>query len=78
MPKQSNIFEDLLHQPDPHALAARPDLVPFMTSNNSRNGYAGTADRQPMVYRAGSQDAAQLPSRMADRLHYPDGRVTPA
>lgn len=78
MSKQCNIFEDLLHQPDPQALAAHPDLVPFMTSSPNRNGYAGTADRQPMVYRAGSQDALKLPSRMANRLHYPDGRILPA
>lgn len=75
MPKQSNIFEHLLHQPDPYALAAHPDLVPIMTSGGNRNGMSGTGDKRPMVYRAGALDADQLPSRMGNRLHYRDGRV---
>jgi hypothetical protein len=72
---QSNIFEDLLHQPDPYALAASPDLVPAMVSGGNRNGMSGTGDKRPMVYRAGSLDELQLPSRMGSTLHYRDGRV---
>jgi hypothetical protein len=72
---KSDIFDSGLHQADPYALAASPDLVPAMTSGGNRNGMSGTGDNRPMVYRAGSQDALQLPSRMGNRLYYRDGRV---
>ena len=73
--QQSNTFEDLLCQANPHALAASSDLVPIMTSGGNRNGMSGTADHLPMVYRAGALDADRLPSRMGSRLYYRDGRV---
>ena len=71
---------DLFAEPpapaDPTKLAVNPDLVPAMTgSRHSRNGYAGSADRLPMAYRAGSLDALALPSRMGNRLHFRDGTV---
>lgn len=67
--------DDGAKKADPIKLAASPDLVSAMVSSNSRNGIAGTADRRPMVYRAGSLDACSLPSRWGNRLTYPDGRV---
>ena len=73
--KQCNIFEDLLHQPAPYALAASPDLVPAMTSGGNRNGMPGTGDKLPMGYREGSLEALQRPSRMGNKLYYRDGRV---
>ena len=75
MKKQTNIFEDVLRKADPIALAATADLVPVMTSGGNRNGLSGTGDRRPMVYRDGALDARECPSRMGNRLHYPDGRV---
>lgn len=38
--------------------------------------YFGLLAQRPPVLRPGSEDAARLPSRMGDRLHWPDGRVT--
>lgn len=73
--QQLNIYDDLIRQPDPYAVAVSPDIVPAMTSGGSRNGMSGTGDKRPMVYRAGSQDALHLPSRMGNRLHYRDGRI---
>ena len=71
--------EMLFDQPDrrakPQEMAASPDLVMAMTSSNSRNGIAGTADRLPPVYRAGSMDHEQAPSRVGKRLNYRDGTV---
>jgi hypothetical protein len=75
MPKQLNIIDDLLRQADPFAVAASPDLVPAMTSGGNRNSLSGNADLRPMVYRAGSLDALDLPSRMGNTLFYRDGRV---
>lgn len=75
-PKQSNIF-DLARQPNPYILAAREEMVPIMTGSGSRNGTAGTADKLPMTYRAGAMDATRLPSRIGDKLHYPDSRTEP-
>jgi hypothetical protein len=46
-----------------------------MAAAITRNGYAGTGDLRPPVYRPGSDAAAKLPSRIGNRLHYPDGRV---
>lgn len=66
--------DDGAKKADAVKLAVNPDLVPAMTSSNSRNGIAGTADRLPMAYRAGSLDAFTLPSRWGNRLTYPDGR----
>ena len=37
----------------------------------NRNGYAGTGDQRPPVYRAGSMDAFALPSRVGSKLHHP-------
>lgn len=51
--------DDGAKKADPIKLAASPDLVSAMVSSNSRNGIAGTADRRPMVYRAGSLDACR-------------------
>jgi hypothetical protein len=49
-----------------------------MAAAITRNGYAGTGDLRPPVYRPGSDDAAKLPSRIGNRLHYRDGRVVDA
>lgn len=38
--------------------------------------YLATNSGRAPVTRPGSEDAATLPSRMGDRLHWPDGRVT--
>jgi hypothetical protein len=38
--------------------------------------YAGTVYERPAVLRAGSDQAAQYPSRHGDRLTWPDGRRT--
>lgn len=73
--QQSNTFEDLLCQANPHALAVSPDLVPAMVGGGNRNGMSGTGDLRPMVYRKGSMDNLALPSRMGSKLYYRDGRV---
>lgn len=75
MKKQTNIFDDMLRVANPHACAADPSHVMPMISGGNRNGLSGNADRMPMVYRAGSQDALQCPSRMGNKLFYRDGRV---
>ena len=61
----------------PETLAASADLVPMMTSGGNRNGLMGTGDRRPMIYRQGSLDAYQLPSRMGSKLRHPGGVVEP-
>jgi hypothetical protein len=38
----------------------------------------GTADHMPPAKRPGAMDAMALPSRMGNRLHWPDGSVTKA
>jgi len=38
----------------------------------------GNADKMPPVPRPGSEQATKLPSRMGNRLHWPDGSVTAA
>jgi len=74
-----NLFADPTKPADPFLVAASPDLVPAMVSNRaSRNGYAGSSDRLPPVYRAGSMDALALPSRMGDRLVFRDGTTREA
>lgn len=50
-------------------------LEPGMVCAGNRNGFMGTGDLRPMVYRAGSLDASELPSRMGNKLFYRDGRV---
>lgn len=70
--------DDGAKKADPAKLAASPDLVTAMTSSNSRNGIAGTADRLPMAYRDGALDHLDLPSRIGRRLVYRDGTTREA
>lgn len=53
------------------------DLVPPRTYSNTRmtEPYDG-AELRPIVGRPGATDALALPSRIGNRLHYRDGRVT--
>lgn len=67
------LFEQPDRRANPEAMAASPELVPFMTSQASRNGISGTADKLPPVYRDGAMDAQALPSRMGKRLVFRDG-----
>lgn len=57
--------------------AAAAPLGPGLTPQYSgRRQYLGIGDMRPPALRPGSEDAARLPSRMGDRLHWPDGRVS--
>lgn len=60
---------------DPAKLAVTANHVELMTASNSKNGYSGTGDKRPPVYREGCFDAMKHPSRMGDRLVYADGRT---
>lgn len=58
----------------PEALAAHPENVSNMIGG-SRNGFSGTGDLRPAVYRIGSDHHEQYPSRRGNSLFYRDGRV---
>lgn len=60
---------------DPMALAADVTMLDRMCSGGNRNGLSGTADKRPPVYRPGSMDHEEIPSRMGNRLVYRDGRT---
>lgn len=60
---------------NPYALAVNEYVVHKMTTSSSRNGFSGSADKLPEVYRTGCMDALNIPSRIGDSLHYRDGRV---
>lgn len=63
-----------LHAPKRHANVVRePRLLPICNAS-SRQPYTG-ADLRANT-RPGAMGAQRLPSRMGDRLHWRDGRVT--
>jgi len=51
-------------------------LVSLHAMTSGRVHLAGSGDLRPPVPRPGSLDAAALPSRMGQRLRWPDGRIT--
>lgn len=69
-------MSNLKFEARPELLAATPSHIQSMTK--SRGSNAGTADRLPPVYRAGSMAEQKLPSRRGNRLFYIDGRVADA
>lgn len=44
----------------------------------ARSARMGSGDKRPPIKRPGSERAAQLPSRVGNRLYWPDGRVEDA
>jgi hypothetical protein len=56
--------------------ARKPMAKPINTEVMNAPIYDG-AEMRPYQGRPGATDALKLPSRMGDRLHYRDGRVTP-
>jgi hypothetical protein len=62
---------------DGTAARDRPWLDAYATKGQPRRGL-GNADRRPPVVRAGADAAARLPSRIGQRLEWPDGRQASA
>lgn len=60
------------------APGSRPSPAATPLQHCGPRRYAATNTGRPPVPRPGSEDAARLPSRMGDRLHWPDGRITDA
>ncbi len=54
---------------------SRAPTLPLYTPPDG--DYQGTELRRSPGLPAGRYRALELPSRMGDRLHYPDGRVEP-
>lgn len=50
--------------------------VPTRISNSSAKGHYNGAEVCMPALRKGADDALQVPSRVGDRLHFRDGRVT--
>lgn len=56
------------------AWAGKLDGVHALTSSRGYRGM-GSGDAKPPVLRPGAERCAELPSRMGNRLHWPDGRT---
>ena len=62
--------------PHPGEIIAPGCGDPRLLTRSPVRGLASAADLAPPALRPGAQDALAHPSRIGDRLHHRDGRVT--
>jgi hypothetical protein len=62
--------------PHPAEIIAPGCGDPALLTRSPIRSIASAADLAPPAQRPGAQDALAHPSRIGDRLHYRDGRVT--